>query len=93
MKIDRVARVTMNPEMPEIAITTPFSSPAASPQRRPITAASGIGRPQTSIMPPKKTATIPPMAPTARFICPMPITMAWAKATIIRGASDRVSTA
>ena len=48
---------------------------------RPIRAARGTGRPQTSIMPPKEIATSPPMAPTARFIWPTARVTICAKAT------------
>ena len=81
VKADAVASVMMKPLMPVLTVSSPLISPPAAP----ITSASGtattIGRPNTSIMPPKAMATRPPSAPTAMFIWPTPSVTICAKPT------------
>ena len=70
LKIDRLASVMMNAEMPVAEMSRPLASPAATPRASAAAAASSGGRPQICIIPAKEIAASPPIAPMARFIWP-----------------------
>ena len=72
LKIDRLASVMMNAEMPVAEMSRPLARPAATPRASAADAASKGGSPQICIIPANAIAARPPIAPMARFIWPMP---------------------
>ena len=61
----------MKAEMPVRAISAPLIRPAATPIASAAAAARTGGNDQTCIRPAKQIAARPPIAPIAKFICPM----------------------
>ena len=92
LKIESVASVMTKALMPVTWVRTPFKSPQSAPSSRPSVMASGIGRPQASMLPAKVMATRPPMAPTERLSWPMAMITIWAKATSAQSEKLKSST-
>ena len=92
MKAEAVASVTIKPLMPVRAARRPLTSPPRTPIPIAIGTASHSGTPKTSIMPPNRMATMPPSAPTERFICPTASVTICAKATMMLTQTLRSST-